>query len=413
MAVVPRPAIDLSAAEARRMALAATGLTTPRPTGRVDRRHLSRVVGQIGLLQLDSVNVVGRAHDLALFSRLGPHRRGLLTDAAYGRRELIEAWCHEASLVPTAHWPLLAWRRTATLAGRWWTDWAQANHAVIAAAEAQVADRGPLTAAQMEGERVRRGSWWGWDDTKRSLEFLFAIGRLAVANRTGSTGFERSYDLVERVVPAEVLARPEPAHQDARKALLLIAARAQGVATVYDLADHHRQQATAARALVAELAEDGLLVPATVEGWKESAFIHPEASRPRRTEVRALVAPFDPVVWNRRRAERLFGFRYRIEIYTPAPKRVHGYYVLPFVLGDRVVGRVDAKADRKAGVLLAHAAFTEEHASPLAVAEPLAVELVELARFHGLDRVQVGAKGDLAGPLASAVSALHGAGAVT
>jgi hypothetical protein len=393
----------ISAREARRIAIAATGLAKPRPPGRVDRRHLAGVVDRLGLLQLDSVNVVGRAHDLVLYSRLGPHPRRLLADAAYRRHELIEAWCHEASLVPASHWPLLGWRRTAMYAGRWWKGWGEAHQDALAAAEAQVAARGPLTAAQMEGPRESRGAWWGWDETKRALEFLFAVGRLGVADRTGATGFERSYDLIDRVVPAEILALPEPPEDEARKQLLQTAARAQGIATTYDLADHHRQSLTKVKALVLELAEEGALIPVAVEGWKDPAYLHPDAARPRRTSAAALVAPFDPIVWNRRRAERLFGFHYRIEIYTPAPKRIHGYYVLPFVWGDRLAGRVDVKADRKAGVLRAHGAFAEEHADPGEVAEPLAAELRRLAAFHGLADVEVGPRGDLAGPLAAAV----------
>ena len=394
----------LSIGEARRIAVAASGLARRSP-GRKDRRHLAAVVDRLGLLQLDSVNVVGRAHDLVVYSRLGPHPATLLRDAAYRRRWLYEAWCHEASLVPTSLWPLLAWRRGRMHADRWWRGWVDGKGPLLAALEAEVADRGPLRASQLSLPRVPRSSWWGWDDAKRGLEHLFAVGRLAVADRTGTTGFERAYDLVERVLPADVLAAPVPAEDDARAALLLVAARAQGVATLADLADHHRQQPALVKPIVARLVEAGALVPVAVEGWDQPAYVHPQASRPRRVAARALVGPFDPIVWHRPRAERLFAFRYRIEIYTPAAKRTYGYYVLPFVLGDRLVARVDAKADRTRGVLLVPGAFAEPFADPLAVAEPLAEELGSLAAWHGLDRVEVGGRGDLAAPLTLATAA--------
>ena len=393
----------LSIREARRIAVAASGLARRQP-GRKDRRHLAAVVGRLGLLQLDSVNVVGRAHDLVLYSRLGPHPPMLLRDAAYRRRELYEAWCHEASLVPTAAWPLLAWRRDRMHADRWWKGWVEGKADLLASLVAEIADAGPRTASQLSVPRARREAWWGWDDAKRGLEHLFAVGRLAVADRTGTTGFERAYDLVERVLPADVLATAPPPEAEARAALLLVAARAQGVGTLTDLADHHRQRPALVKPVLARLVEEGRLVPVEVEGWAQPAYLHPEAPTPRRVAARALVAPFDPIVWNRPRAERLFDFHYRIEIYTPAPKRTYGYYVLPFLLGDRLVARVDVKADRKRGVLLVPGAFAEAHADPATVAAPLAEELALLASWHGLDEVVVGPLGDLAGPVALEVS---------
>ncbi len=394
----------LAITEARRIAVAASGLAR-RPPGRKDRRHLAAVVDRLGLLQLDSVNVVGRAHDLVLYSRLGPHPPSLLRDAAYRRRWLYEAWCHEASLVPTSLWPLLAWRRQGSHADRWWRGWVEGKADLLAALEADVAERGPLRASQLSVPRVRRQSWWGWDDAKRGLEHLFATGRLAVADRAGTTGFERAYDLVERVLPADVLAAPAPAEEDARAALVMAAARAQGVGTLADLADHHRQRPALVKPIVARLVEDGLLLPVEVEGWDQPAYLHPEAARPRRVASRALVCPFDPIVWHRPRAERLFDFHYRIEIYTPALKRTYGYYVLPFLLGDRLVARIDAKADRKRGVLQVPGAFAEPWVDPQVVAVPLADELTQLAEWHGLDRVEVGGRGDLAAPLARAGAA--------
>ncbi|MEO5680267.1 MAG: crosslink repair DNA glycosylase YcaQ family protein [Acidimicrobiales bacterium] len=398
------PVERISIGEARRIAIAASGLER-RPPGRLDRRHLAAVVGRLGLLQLDSVNVVGRAHDLVLFSRLGPHPPTLLRQAAYRRRTLYEAWCHEASLVPTTAWPLLAWRRHRSHADRWWRGWVDSRADLLAALLAEVTDRGPLPASQLSVPRVRRGSWWGWDDAKRGLEHLFAIGRLAVADRMGPTGFERAYDLVERVLPAEALAAPAPDEEEARASLLLVAARAQGMATLADLADHHRQRPAVVAPIVARLAGEGRLVPVAVEGWTAPAYLHPEAARPRKVSARALVAPFDPIVWHRPRAERLFDFRYRIEIYTPAAKRVYGYYVLPFLLGERLVARVDAKADRRRGVLVVPGAFAEAGADPPAIAGPLAEELAQLAAWHGLGRIEVGHAGDLARPLSLAIPA--------
>ncbi|PWC36919.1 crosslink repair DNA glycosylase YcaQ family protein [Azospirillum sp. TSO22-1] len=389
----------ISAREARRIALAAQGFARARPPGAIDRGHLRRTLERTQLLQIDSVSAVVRAHYLPLFSRLGPYPAALLDDAAWGRkRTLFEYWAHEASLLPLDLHPLLRWRMARAAGGRGiygeLAKLAAARPDFIETAYAVVRDRGPVAASDVEGSRGR-GSWWGWSDAKRALEFLFWAGRITTHSRRG---FERLYDLPERVLPESVLSAPTPDEPDAHRALLELAARAHGVATAADLRDYFRLDADDARARLPELVEDGTLIPVEVEGWPQAAYLHRDAQRPRRIDAAALLAPFDPLVWERSRAERLFGFRYRIEIYTPAEKRQYGYYVLPFLLGDRPVARVDLKAERGAGTLHVLAAFAEPAAPPHA-AEALADELRRLARWLGLERIRAGERGDLASAL--------------
>jgi uncharacterized protein YcaQ len=248
----------------------------------------------------------------------------------------------------------------------------------------------------------KKGTWWDWDDGKVALEHLFWSGQISARRRPSD--FARIYDLTERVIPAHVLARPVPSETEARKELLVLAARHHGVGTMDDLTDYHRQKNAPCKPLLAELVEEGRLLPARVEGWDKPAFVHPDAARPRRVAARALLSPFDPVVWHRDRALRLFGFHYRIEIYVPQPKRQYGYYVLPFLLGDRLVARVDLKADRAAGSLLVPGAFGELGVPTAEVADALAVELASMAGWLGLQRVVVGGRGDLAAPLGRAVA---------
>lgn len=410
--VAASPSLSLSPAQARRIAVAAAGLAEPRPTGRVDRRHLRRVVGRLGLLQLDSVNVLARAHYLPLYSRLGGYPSALLDEAAWGpRRELFEYWGHEASLLPMASQPLLRWRMSR--AAEHYDTWgrparlARERPDYIRAVLAEVTARGPLRASDLEEEGViRGGSWWGWRDAKVALEWLFWIGAVMTADRRG---FERRYDLPERVLPAAVLRAPTPVPADAQRELVRIGARALGVATESDLRDYFRLPLTDARSRVAELVESGELLPVAVAGWRYPGYLWHEARIPARVAARALLSPFDPLVWERARTQRIFDFRYRIEIYVPAAQRVHGYYVLPFLLRDRLVARVDLKADRSAGALLVPAAYAQDSAAKGSAAkdtpEQLAAELADMAGWLGLDRVLVGARGDLAPALASAVSA--------
>lgn len=393
--------VTLSRADARALALRAQGFADPRPAGAVDRRHVRRVLRRIHLLQLDSINVVVRSHYLPLFSRLGPYPRALVDRMAYRDRELIELWAHEASLVPAWLHPLLRWRMHRVSAGEWWKTMAyfsKERAGYVDAVLAEVAERGPLTAGELDDPGASRGAWWGWADGKRALEFLFAMGHLAVADRRN---FERVYDLTERVLPRAVLDEPTPPDDVARKKLLVLAADALGVATDDDLLDYWRIRGQRRGPLVPELVEEGELVAADVEGWGRTAYVRPSAAGRRRrpADACALLSPFDSLVWHRPRTERLFDFHLRLEVYVPRPKRTYGYYVLPFLLGDRLVGRVDLKADRREGALLVPGAFVEDGVDPRVVVEPLATELRRMVTWLELDRVEVGDRGELSGPL--------------
>ena len=399
----------LSAERARRLAIAAVGLGDPRPAGRIDARHARRVVERLGAVQIDSVNVVARAHDLALFSRLGPHPPDLLDRLAFQRREAFECWLHEACLAPVDLQPFLRprMRRRAEGPSTAEAELQTAEPGYIDAVEAEIAERGPLQPSELSDPGTQDGPWWGWAKGKLACEYLFATGRLAVAERRARA---RVYDLAERVLPAEVLAAPTPDDDAADLELLRRAARALGVATVADLADHPRMRVPRATALLPRLVEEGTVEPVCVEGSSEPTYIDPTARVPRRAGAAALVSPFDPLVWCRPRTERIFGFRYRIEIYTPPAQRRYGYYVLPFVLGDRLVARVDLKAERDRGSLRVRSAWGEPEIDRDDVARALASELASLAGHLGLtEGVVVDDVGDLSGALAAA-SASRAAG---
>jgi uncharacterized protein YcaQ len=399
---VPRPE-SLSADQARRIALAAQGLADPRPTGRVDARHVRRVLDHLGLLQIDSVNVLVRSHYLPVFSRLGPYPTELLDRMSWGRRaELFEYWGHAASLIPLRLQPHLRWRmERSEQRDSEWSRAVRKRADVLEKVRALVTERGPVGAGATGEVRPNRpGSMWNWHDGKLALEYLFVVGEVMTAARPH---FERLYDLTERVLPPEIAAIPTPPVAEAQRELVRVSARALGVGTLRDIHDYFRLRADETRRRVAELVESGELLPVTVEGWKDPAWMWAAARLPRQVSARALLTPFDPVVWERARTERLFDFAYRIEIYTPEPKRVYGYYVLPFLLGDRLVGRVDLKADRQAKVLRVRAAWSEEPSPPPEVAGELAVELAEMARWLGMHTVEVETRGDLAPALAAAV----------
>ena len=379
----------LSLAQARRIALAAQGFGVPRPA-RVNQRHLRRTIDRLGLHQIDSVNVLTRAHYLPAFSRLGGYDRTLLESAAWGRkseRRLFEYWAHEASLLPLDIHPLLRWRMARADRGEaGWTGmrvFARERRAEAEAVLARIRDDGPLAASDFEEGRSRSG-WWEWGHTKRALEWLFYAGHVTTATRRGS--FERVYDVTDRVISANTLSLPTPSEADAQRALIERSARALGVATEAELRDYFRLSPIDGKTAVAALAEDGVLIPVRVEGWSRQAYLHRDASWPRRMAARALLAPFDPLIWERDRTERLFAFRYRIGIYTPAEKRTHGYYVLPFLFGDALVARVDLKADRQAGRLLAHAIHLEAGA-PSDAREQLEESIAEMAAWLGLSEV--------------------------
>jgi hypothetical protein len=387
--------VTLSDAQARRIALAAQGFADQRPTGRVDRRHLRRVFDRIGLIQIDSVNVLVRSQELSLFARLGPHPRTLIDDATRDG-ELFEFVVHEACILPTDQYHLYRWRMREPY--RWPAFRRQVeqlgNH--LEQVYQRVVEDGPLVAGDISTRVGKRGTWWDYDEGKIALEALFYMGRITARRRPSD--FARLYDLPERMIPAEVLARPATPEHEARKELLLLAARYHGVGTLQDLADYHRMTPTGCKAALAELVEEGRLLPVTVQGWDRAAYLHPEARQPRRINARALLSPFDPVVWFRDRALQVFGFHYRIEIYVPPPKRRYGYYVLPFLLNEELVGRVDLKADRANRALLVQSAWAEPGVNEGEVAAELAEELRLMASWLELDRIEVTGRGDL-GPV--------------
>jgi len=382
----------MSLADARRIALHAQWFGRPRPSRDVTGADLLRAVRAIGLLQIDSVNVLVRSHYLPVFSRVGQYAKELLDRAAYsGRnRRLFEYWGHEASLIPVEMQPLFRWRMERAMAGdgMWGgvARFGRSHRAFCGRVLDEIRDRGPLGVSELSAGGVRKSGWWEWSDGKVALEWLFWTGQVTTHSRRR---FERVYDLTERVLPRAVVDAPTPEPAAAQRQLLRVAIAALGVATERDLRDYFRLPVADARARVAELAEGGDLVPVSVEGWKQPAYMDPRARVPRRVEARALLSPFDSLVWERSRTERLFDFRYRLEIYTPAHKRIHGYYVLPFLLGDRLVGRVDLKADRARGVLRVVRAHREPWATDADVAGALRDELRSLAGWLGLERIVV------------------------
>ena len=384
---------ELSGAEARRIALAAQGFGLPRPR-RPGAAHLRRLVDRLGLFQIDSVNVLTRAHYLPAFARLGSYDRALLERDAWGprrSRRLFEYWAHEASLLPLELQPLLRWRMARAERGEigylTLRRFAAERRVEADAVLARIAAEGPLAAGDFEDGSSRSG-WWEWSHTKHALEYLFWAGRITTATRRGS--FARVYDLAERVFPPSVLDQPTPAEATAQRALIERSARALGIASAADLRDYFRLKPAEADHAIADLAEAGVLLPARVRGWNVKAWLHRDARSPRRVRGAALLAPFDPLVWERGRTERLFGFRYRIEIYVPQGKRTHGYYVLPFLLDEALVARVDLKSDRQAGVLRAHR-VTLEPGAPSDTIERLVAELEMMAGWLGLGAVAVGA----------------------
>jgi uncharacterized protein len=397
---------DLSLERARRIALAAQGFGDPVPAGRVDRRHLRRVFDRVGLIQIDSVNVVQRSQYVPPFSRLGPYRTAILDDMAYRHRELFEYWGHEASLIPVRLYPLFRWHMRRASQGDAWGGMVRLNRErpdYVRAVLEEVRERGPVSVSDLKdpGDAFRSGWGWNWKAGKIALEYLFWAGDVAAASRVR---FERRYDVAERVIPAEHLNAPEPTTEDAHRTLLAIAARSLGVGTGNDIADYFRIRVPEARPRIRELVEEGVLRPVAVEGWTREAYLHRDARVPRRPVRRAaLLTPFDSLVWFRERVQRLFGFHYRIEIYTPAHLRTFGYYVLPFLQDERLVARVDLKSDRAAGRLLVQAAHLEADRDPLRVAPALAAELRRMAAWLGLEGVRPGARGDLARPLARAL----------
>ncbi|MDT5400869.1 MAG: uncharacterized protein QOK33_4100 [Mycobacterium sp.] len=397
--------MKLSLEQARRVAVAAQGFGEPRPAGAVSRAHVRRLVSRIQVLQLDSVSVSVRAHYAPVFSRLGPYDRDVLDRAAWAHsakspRLLVEYWAHEAALMAVDDWPLMRWRMREYTHGRWGTEIVRKNAKLAQDVIAAVAELGPSTAGQIEAHlesepRGRKGPWWDRSDTKWVAEALWASGVLTTATRVG---FARHYDLTERVLPAEVVTR-EVDDDEAVRELVLRSATALGVATETDIRDYFRLGAKQAKPAIADLVAEGELVPVEVDGWSAPAYLRAGQTVPRRDRGTALLCPFDPLIFFRPRVERLFDFHYRLEIYVPQPKRQFGYYVWPFLLDGRLVGRVDLKAERPADALNVVGAFAEPGENAARVTEALAGELRSMASWLGLADVTVGERGDLAGPL--------------
>jgi uncharacterized protein YcaQ len=398
----------LRRADARRIALAAQGFARARPAT-VGTRQITAALHRMRILQIDSVNVFARSHYMPLFARLGAYDTAALDKLAFSRRPTwVETWAHVASLVSVDDWPLLQFRRD-DIRRKYGTDtWAQANQPLLRWLRAELAERGPLRPAEIDHDARSgsRGSWWGWDDVKNGLERLWLFGEVAIAGRRG---FERRYALASDVLPASALETTVP-RAEAITELTRRAALAYGVATASDLADYWRiRDRPAVLAGIRELVDEGELIPVEVEGWRiagrpAKAWVHRDAARPRRVDAAAILTPFDPVVWFRDRAERLFDFDYRIEIYTPAPQRRFGYYSLPLLVGDDLVGRLDLKADRTSSALRVQSAGWERGAPPDA-AERIAAELLTAARWQGLEKVTVSRWGDAADAVAGALAA--------
>ena len=385
----------MSIGQARRVALAAGGFVDPAPAGRVGRRHLRRVMGRVKLLQLDSVPVVIRTQYLPPFSRLGCYDAALLDRVAYRDDEWFEAWAHEASLMPVEDEPLLRWQKQRAEQGDTWRNLAELARSepnYVAEVLAQVAER-PLAAGELADPRRREGEWWGSRSLGSiALDWLFRIGAVGIRRRGN---FVKEFDLLERIVPPDVLARPTPSAEEAQRELLVRSAEALGVGTAGDLIDYYRLPIREGRARLAEVVEAGAIEKVSVEGWSEPAYMHPAARLPRSVNRLTVLSPFDPMVWNRDRASRLWKFDYRIEIYVPAAKRVYGYYVLPVLDGEELVARLDLKTDRAAGRLLVLAAFAEPKVDQPELAQRLRPHLQDLARFVGVNDVRHGSRGDL------------------
>jgi len=382
---------SLSIADARRIALAAQGFDTARPKTKATQRHVDALIARLGVIQIDSVNVLVRSQELPLFARLGNHDRNAIPKATEAQK-LFEYWGHEAALLPVDLHPLFRWKMNAARTGKvthWGlTSFYEENKAFVKRTLKHVTTNGPTTSRELSTRTEKKGTWWDWDEAKVALEYLFLTGQLMSRGR--GIDFARIYDTPERVLPQRVFDAATPSERDARKQLLVRSAIAQGVATASDLADYYRQKPAAVKPLIAELVEEGELRAVAVDGWTEKAFVHRDAKLPKQLHATALLSPFDSLVWCRPRNERLFNFHYRIEIYTPKEKRKFGYYVLPFMMDGEMVGRVDLKADRASGVLQAHSVHTEKGVKRSSINDVLNTELRAMASWLQLDRVQIG-----------------------
>ena len=385
--------LSFSLKQARRLALAAQGFSGRQAPAQVKAAHLNRLIERLGVLQIDSVNAVVRSHYLPLFSRLGHYSPLILEQAAWSQgrwRSLFEYWGHEASLMPMALYPLMRWRMERAKLGQGiysqMARFGREQQATIERVLQSVEARGALGAGSLSTREERAGPWWDWSDEKHALEWLFAAGLVTVAGRRG---FERLYDLPERVIPGEILQQPALSEAEAQRGLLLHSATALGVGTEKDLRDYFRLDPADSRSRLAELVEGGQLLACQVQGWKAPAFCLPDPKVPRKVPASALLSPFDSLIWERSRTERLFDFRYRLEIYTPQDKRVYGYYVLPFLHNERIAARVDLRAERANGCLAVHAVHEEEPGLDEEGMQVLALNLAQMASWLGLERVQL------------------------
>ena len=382
---------SLSIADARRIALAAQGFDTARPKTKATQRHVDVLIARLGVVQIDSVNVLVRSQELPLFARLGNHDRNAIPKATEAQK-LFEYWGHEAAHLPVDLHPLFRWKMDAARTGKvthWGlTSFYEENKAFVKRTLKHVATNGPTTSREFSTRTEKKGTWWDWDEAKVALEYLFLTGQLMSRGR--GSDFARIYDTPERVLPQRVIDAPTPSEHDARKQLLVRSAIAQGVATASDLADYYRQKLATVKALITELVEEGELREVAVDGWTEKAFVHRNSKLPKQLHATALLSPFDSLVWCRPRNERLFNFHYRIEIYTPKEKRKFGYYVLPFMMNGEMVGRVDLKSDRANSALLAYSVHTEKGVKRSSINDALNTELHAMATWLQLDQVQIG-----------------------
>jgi uncharacterized protein YcaQ len=396
----------ISNRQARRIALAAQGLAAPKREGAANWTRIESAIARMNLLQIDSVNVLVRSHYLPVFSRAGHYRHLTLDERTFGRRKrrFFEYWAHEASLLPFELYPLMRWRMERARKGggehKYLEKFAREQKAYVEEVRLHVRSQGATAVSDLPDPGGRTGNWWGWNKGKIALEYLFHTGEVTAATRRV---FERLYDLPERVLPGEVLNAPAPPEGEAVRRLIDLSAQALGVASEADLRDYFRLPVDAFKKALPELIEAGILVPVKVDGWKVKAFRHRDTGAPRKASAHTLLSPFDPLVWERSRAERLFDFRYRIEIYTPGPKRVYGYYVLPFLEGDRLTARFCLKADRQAGILRVNASYAENDIDVGQTAAAAAPELRRMAHWLGLADVEAATHGSLAKPLRQAL----------
>ena len=382
---MPKRLDELTIVEARSLALAAQGFDKPRSKSKSSTADAVEVIKKLGVIQIDSVNVLVRSQELPLFARLGDHDRNAINKAT-AQSKIFEYWGHEAAILPVEIQPLFRWKMNAARTGKikhWGlTSFYADNKAFVKRILKHVETNGPVTARELSTRTTKKSSWWDWDEAKTALEYLFLTGQLMSCGR--GSDFARIYDITERVLPSKILDTPTPTENEARKQLLVRAAKAQGVATLTDLADYYRQKTAVIKPLVNELVEQGDLREVTVDTWVEKAFVHRSAKPPKKLYATALLSPFDSLVWCRPRNERLFNFHYRIEIYTPKEKRKFGYYVLPFMMNGELVGRVDLKADRANSKLLVQSLHTEKGIKRASISGALTDELRALANWLDL-----------------------------